>query len=831
MTVQTWFKRTFIPVPEPPDAQAPADVSSREVPRQQSIVILGILTFATMGVYAFVWFAQTWALMSRERKSARSHSLIHAFLVVVPLTAGAILMMNWPLGWYHLIALAPLSLSLSQLYKHFQAMSLTFKAANTVGEVRPKIPIITTSGAIGGIPLLAALIDWANAIDPNGVTPAVGFLTSYQLFLLPVALIAIAIYGQLAINNYLEDRYGANSARKIGTLTALALIPASLIVVMTVATMLLSIAQWSSLSNRAETLMEWLIFGYQYPTTGIVLTETDVWTVDMEGDRVLQFERATGAQVGAIEVGDRPYGLAIAERDLWVTNRTDETIFRIDLDTMTVIEQIKLHNRPTTLVYGEGSLWVALSSGSEILRLDPVTHEVVAEIEVGLNPAGLAVNDGVVWVTTLQSAKLVKIDAQTNSVLSETFVQCMPIDVAVGHGSVWVSRAGGCNILRLDPETLEEQAIIPSRTRPWVLIPAEEGIWVAHQANAISRIDPEINRVVAFQAVDDYLTGMTMDEDSLWIQYIEDGRVERHSKAAVPENGSTIPVGTWSGGMLVDGNDIWVTSIYDDTVSRIDRELLEVTAVIRVGGEPSGIAVDDESIWVTNSLDNTVSRIDKRANRVVETIEVGGQPAGVTIAMDKVWVVNHGDSNVSVIDPATNEIVQTYGVELWPTGIAEGFDSIWVANYGIETVSRIDLQDPSADVESIDVGELPTAVIAHDGSIWVSSEGGDLLTRIDPETNEVVAEIPIDVPFDVEDRWTEPLQVEPTSLAIGRGMIWVSNTGSAVAIVDPETNQQIDLVSVNGMAFSIDVQDDELWVSNFEIATVSRINPEWVGSR
>jgi YVTN family beta-propeller protein len=70
-----------------------------------------------------------------------------------------------------------------------------------------------------------------------------------------------------------------------------------------------------------------------------------------------------------------------------------------------------------------------------------------------------------------------------------------------------------------------------------------------------------------------------------------------------------------------------------DSVSKIDLETRKVVATIKVGKGAHGIVTskDNQFVYVTNMYENTVSVIKNDENKVITTIEVGIEPNGITI--------------------------------------------------------------------------------------------------------------------------------------------------------------------------------------------------------
>ena len=105
--------------------------------------------------------------------------------------------------------------------------------------------------------------------------------------------------------------------------------------------------------------------------------------------------------------------------------------------------------------------------------------------------------------------------------------------------------------------------------------------------------------------------------------------------------------------------------------------------------------------------------------------------------------------------------------------------------------ARIRLDRPFTDV---DVGF---------GATWVAAQGA--LLRIDPQTDRVVATIPV------------PVSGESASIAFGEEAVWVTSgqANGVVYRVDPATNRVTAAIGVPGGAFGIVVAAGTVWVTQY----------------
>lgn len=165
-------------------------------------------------------------------------------------------------------------------------------------------------------------------------------------------------------------------------------------------------------------------------------------------------------------------------------------------------------------------------------------------------------------------------------------------------------------------------------------------------------------------------------------------------------------------------------------------------------------------------------------------------------------------------------------------GIAVGGDAVWVANQGPRTVTRIDPQT-DAVVATIPLGEPdglvgPTNLTFGHGSLWVLDAVSSSVLRIDPQTNGVTASISLGSPTQGN---TAPLGIVATPDAV-----WVANRwgtedaldGSVVRI-DPRTNRIVARLGLgaspeSGGPTMLAAGSDAVWVGVPSAKSVVRID-------
>jgi len=157
--------------------------------------------------------------------------------------------------------------------------------------------------------------------------------------------------------------------------------------------------------------------------------------------------------------------------------------------------------------------------------------------------------------------------------------------------------------------------------------------------------------------------------------------------------------------------------------------------------------------------------------------------------------------------------------------VAVGAGAIWVTNFGDGTVSRIDPQTNRV-VATIPVGRGPTGVAVGEGAVWVANTADKTVSRIDPERNEVNGS-----PVDLTHWCCWPGRFVPNLLAVGESAVWVTTTIGFVLRIDPRTfaiERILPRTQRRGAApntFGIAVGRTMLWTTSPSDNIVSRIDP------
>jgi YVTN family beta-propeller protein len=284
------------------------------------------------------------------------------------------------------------------------------------------------------------------------------------------------------------------------------------------------------------------------------------------------------------------------------------------------------------------------------------------------------------------------------------------------------------------------QATLPLKGFPDWLELAFGSLWVSNAGlNAVQRIDPRTNKVIAEIKVNAPCAAMAAGYGSLWVASHKDKAIVRID-AKKDEVTSKIPVmiADTEASIAAGEAGVWLVTDRKGVLSRIDPETNRVVADIRVKPYSSAAMAGYGAIWVTNTgkagtkEPGSIQRIDPKTNTVNATIPVRGQPRFLAVGEGAVWVLNQGDGSVSRIDPKTNQVTAT--IETGAAGpggdIAAAEGAVWVRASKV-VLSVIDPQTNKV-IRHYGPAQGSGAVRAGNGSVWVSAHDVNKVWRLEP---------------------------------------------------------------------------------------------------
>jgi virginiamycin B lyase len=175
-------------------------------------------------------------------------------------------------------------------------------------------------------------------------------------------------------------------------------------------------------------------------------------------------------------------------------NAADNSLVEID---------IKASGNIRPIVAGEGAVWVQDINKRVIIKVDPVANQVVQEIPAQMlyHQSALGTGDGSIWAVTASGGfdkMLTRFNAATGEVEAEIPLPSIGGDVLVDFDSVWVAGIDGNAVYRIDPKANAIVATIPVHTRPKKLCALEGSVWVLNSTDGfVDRIDGRTGQITA----------------------------------------------------------------------------------------------------------------------------------------------------------------------------------------------------------------------------------------------------------------------------------------------------------------------------------------------
>ncbi|MGI8885378.1 MAG: protein kinase domain-containing protein, partial [Gaiellaceae bacterium] len=120
---------------------------------------------------------------------------------------------------------------------------------------------------------------------------------------------------------------------------------------------------------------------------------------------------------------------------------------------------------------------------------------------------------------------------------------------------------------------------------------------------------------------------------------------------------------------------------------------------------------------------------------------------------------------------------------------------------------------PVAAALAVVVAAALAFVLLRDSGDGLSVVSPNSVGVVDPSSNEIVAEVPVGI--------------DPESVAVGEGAVWVANVeDETVSRIDPVTHERGRTIDVGDYPSDVVVGNGTVWVALGALAELARINPE-----
>ena len=238
------------------------------------------------------------------------------------------------------------------------------------------------------------------------------------------------------------------------------------------------------------------------------------------------------------------------------------------------------------------------------------------------------------------------------------------------------------------------------------------------------------------------------------------------------------------------------------------------------GGERDGAA--NEEATAPDEERTAAGATGEHAGLDLEVVSPGGAYQPVGFGEGALWATEPVACNDT--GSASVSASSSGGASVPSTIIMESSAQAMCDMPGKMVLKRLDPQT-GEEVASVTLegfyAEIPDVAVGA-GSVWVSSADGfaDAVLKVDTETNRVVDRLPV------------PAGESSTSLAFGRGSVWIASAErGTVWRVDPRTGEVAAKIEVGRGALDIagDGGSGDVWVAfggGYEAKKLSRVDPE-----
>lgn len=239
------------------------------------------------------------------------------------------------------------------------------------------------------------------------------------------------------------------------------------------------------------------------------------------------------------------------------------------------------------------------------LFYDTDTDQLINKVEVGSHPAHIVFTENMKYalVTNNEDNNVSVIDLASNKVIQNISTGKGPhgFRITADSKTAFIANMGEDTVSVIDIDNKKEsKKIVVGNT------PVTTGV-TPDRKTLVVTLNAE-NSLAIINLATDKVEKVPVGEGPAQVYVQPDGKYAFVANQGTPEKPS-------------------------DSVSKIDLETRKVVATIKVGKGAHGIVTskDNQFVYVTNMYDKTVSVIQNDDNTVIATVDVGLEPNGITI--------------------------------------------------------------------------------------------------------------------------------------------------------------------------------------------------------
>lgn len=223
-----------------------------------------------------------------------------------------------------------------------------------------------------------------------------------------------------------------------------------------------------------------------------------------------------------------------------------------------------------------------------------------------------------------------------------------------------------------------------------------------------------------------------------------------------------VVTGTGLGAIAADDRGIWICHASSHSLTRLDPETLEITAVQMFSCAPVAVAIGADAVWVA-CRNGWVFRLLESGSNAEGVARVGNGVRALAATDGRVWVLREG-GQLTQLDPMDGEPIMNATLGRGTVDLAADQDAIWVARRSGKRLLRIDPRSGRTE-DAVPLPGVPVALAIAAGRVWVACRRGrgrsnGIRCAIDAKTGDVAG--------------VRSLPGRPRALMSGGGSIWVA---------------------------------------------------------
>ena len=267
-------------------------------------------------------------------------------------------------------------------------------------------------------------------------------------------------------------------------------------------------------------------------------------------------------------VGDRPNGVAIAGGDVWVMSFRERRLARIDGETGSVGRGPAV-GPGTSDVTGAGSeLWAANSRTRAVVRIDARSGRVTARLSAPAPPIAVDTDSRSLWVATAE--EVLRYDRRTRRLRDRTAMPGGVVAMTDAPGGVWIAERSKPMVAFVRAATGRVTSRIRLTGPPYDLAFDEPYLWASIRADdTVARVEPETREVVTVEAAT-RPARLAAACGLVFVAGYTDHAVATIDPSKGQRVGKPLPAGLNPFAVAADGPRVWVTSVGDNSVTRLD---------------------------------------------------------------------------------------------------------------------------------------------------------------------------------------------------------------------------------------------------------------------